>query len=78
VYFATIMRRHMLEFGDRGAIQGVMMRPPARQPASKRSCDKKMTLEDYLLPVLADPLRMFDSFHLGRRGGVRDTSIDRV
>src|SRR6266508_6229464 len=65
VYFATIMRRHMLEFGTTeeqfGAIAVASRRHANLHPDAVMH-DKKMTLDDYLAsPVLADPLRMFDS-----------------
>src|SRR5438093_11076632 len=65
VYFATIMRRHMLEYGTPaeqfGAIAVASRRHANLHPDAVMH-DKKMTLDDYLAsPVLADPLRMFDS-----------------
>src|SRR5215510_2692820 len=65
VYFATIMRRHMLEFGTTeeqfGAI-AVASRGHANLHPGAVMHEKPMTLDDYLAsPTLADPLRMFDS-----------------
>jgi acetyl-CoA acetyltransferase len=83
VYFATIMRRHMLEFGTTeeqfGAIAVASRRHANLNPEAVMH-DKKMTLEDYLVsPVLADPLRMFDSCLISDGGAAFvTTSIDRA
>src|SRR3989440_9226264 len=83
VYFATIMRRHMLEFGTTeeqfGAIAVSSRRHANLNPAAVMH-DKKMTLDDYLAsPVLADPLRMFDSCLISDGGAAFvTTSIDRA
>jgi acetyl-CoA acetyltransferase len=65
VYFATIMRRHMLEFGTTeeqfGAVAVACRRHANRHPGAVMR-DKPMTIDDYLAaPMLADPLRLFDS-----------------
>jgi acetyl-CoA acetyltransferase len=65
VYFATIMRRHMLEFGTTeeqfGAVAVACRRHANLHPGAVMH-DKLMTLDDYLAsPHLADPLRLFDS-----------------
>src|SRR2546423_1111967 len=65
VYFATIMRRHMIEFGTTpeqfGAI-AVACRHNANHHPGAVMHGKPMTLDDYLgSTVLADPLRLFDS-----------------
>jgi acetyl-CoA acetyltransferase len=83
VYFATIMRRHMLEFGTTeeqfGAIAVASRRHANLHPDAVMH-DKKMTLDDYLAsPVLADPLRMFDSCLISDGGAAFvTTSIDRA
>ena len=61
VYFATIMRRHMLEFGTTpeqfGAIAVACRRHANRHPDAVMRA-QPMTLPDYLgSTVLADPLR---------------------
>jgi acetyl-CoA acetyltransferase len=65
VYFATIMRRHMLEFGTTeeqfGAVAVSCRRHANLHPGAVMR-DKPMTLDDYrAAPMLADPLRLFDS-----------------
>jgi acetyl-CoA acetyltransferase len=65
VYFATIMRRHMLEFGTTeeqfGAVALAARRHANLHPGAVMH-EKPMTMADYLAsPYLADPLRLFDS-----------------
>src|SRR5262245_2514619 len=65
VYFATIMRRHMLEFGTRpeqfGAVAVASRRHANLHPDAVMH-GRPMTIDDYLSSaVLADPLRLFDS-----------------
>jgi acetyl-CoA acetyltransferase len=65
VYFATIMRRHMIEFGTTeeqfGAVAVACRRHANLHPGAVMH-EKAMTLADYLgSPYLADPLRLFDS-----------------
>jgi acetyl-CoA acetyltransferase len=65
VYFATIMRRHMLEFGTTeeqfGAVAVACRRHANLHPGAVMHA-KRMTLDDYLAsPYLAEPLRLFDS-----------------
>jgi acetyl-CoA acetyltransferase len=65
VYFATIMRRHMLEFGTTeeqfGAVAVSCRRHANLHPGAVMR-DKAMTLDDYrAAAMLADPLRLFDS-----------------
>src|SRR6266487_4380301 len=60
VYFATIMRRHMLEFGTTrehfGAL-AVTLREHANRTPSAVFHDKPLSLEQYLAaPMLAEPL----------------------
>ena len=76
VYFATIMRRHMHEFGTTeeqfGAIAVACRRHANHNPAAVMH-EKTMTLDDYLAsPLLAEPLRMLDSLpDLRRRRRLR-------
>jgi acetyl-CoA acetyltransferase len=65
VYFATIMRRHMIEFGTTreqfGAV-AVTLRDHANRTPGAVFHAKPLTLDDYLAgPMLADPLCLFDS-----------------
>ncbi len=64
VYFATIARRHMHEYGTTaaqlGAIAVACRRHANRHPGAVMH-DKPLSLEDYLArPMLVDPLRMED------------------
>ncbi len=73
VYFATIARRHMLEFGTKpeqlGAI-AVSCRRHANLTPGAVMHDKKLTLEDYLSrPMLVDPLRVEDCCLISDGGG---------
>jgi acetyl-CoA acetyltransferase len=83
VYFATIMRRHMLEFGTTeeqfGAIAVSCRRHANLHPGAVMH-DKTMTLDDYRAsPVLADPLRMFDSCLISDGGAAYvTTSLERA
>ncbi len=83
VYFATIMRRHMLEFGTTeeqfGAIAVTCRRHANLHPGAVMH-EKTMTLDDYLAsPVLADPLRMFDSCLISDGGAAYvTTSLERA
>ncbi len=83
VYFATIMRRHMLEFGTTeqqfGAIAVACRRHANLHPGAVMH-EKTMTLDDYLAsPVLADPLRMFDSCLISDGGAAYvTTSLERA
>jgi acetyl-CoA acetyltransferase len=83
VYFATIMRRHMLEFGTTeeqfGAIAVACRRNANHNPTAVMH-EKKMTLDDYLAsPLLADPLRMFDSCLISDGGAAYiTTSLERA
>jgi acetyl-CoA acetyltransferase len=65
VYFATIMRRHMLEFGttrEQFAAVAVALRRHANLTPSAVFRDKPLTLEQYLdAPMLAEPLCLYDS-----------------
>jgi len=65
IYFATIMRRHMLEFGTTeeqfGAVAVSCRRHANLHPGAVMR-DKTMSLDDYMAAtMLADPLRLFDS-----------------
>jgi acetyl-CoA acetyltransferase len=65
VYFATIMRRHMIEFGttpEQFAAVAVACRRHANLNPDAVMHGRPMTIADYLAsPFLADPLRLFDS-----------------
>ncbi|MGQ0824194.1 MAG: thiolase family protein [Actinomycetota bacterium] len=83
VYFATIMRRHMLEFGTTpeqfGAVAVACRRHANRNPAAVMY-ERTMTIDDYLnSPLLADPLRLFDSCLISDGGGAFvTTSVERA
>src|SRR5256712_8373595 len=83
VYFATIMRRHMIEFGTTeeqfGAIAVACRRHANLHPGAVMH-QKPMTIDDYLAsPMLADPLRMFDSCLISDGGAAFvTTSVDRA
>jgi acetyl-CoA acetyltransferase len=83
VYFATIMRRHMLEFGTAeehfGAIAVACRRHANLNPGAVMH-EKRMTLADYRAsPMLADPLRMFDCCLISDGGAAYvTTSIERA
>ena len=83
VYFASIMRRHMLEFGTTpeqfGAI-AVAFRHNANHHPGAVMHAKPMTLDDYLgSAVLADPLRLFDSCLISDGGAAYvTTSVERA
>jgi acetyl-CoA acetyltransferase len=73
VYFATIARRHMIEFGTRpeqlGAIAVSARRHANRHPGAVMR-EKKLTLADYLArPMLVDPLRVEDCCLISDGGG---------
>ncbi len=83
VYFATIMRRHMLEFGTTaeqfGAV-AVASRGHANLHPDAVMHTKTMTMDEYLgSTVLADPLRLFDSCLISDGGAAYvTTSIERA
>ncbi len=83
VYFATIMRRHMLEFGTTeaqfGAVAVACRRHANLHPGAVMH-GKKMTIDDYLAsPYLADPLRLFDSCLISDGGAAYvTTSAERA
>jgi acetyl-CoA acetyltransferase len=83
VYFASIMRRHMVEFGTTpeqfGAIAVACRRHANRHPDAVMHA-KTMTLADYLASaVLADPLRLFDSCLISDGGAAYvTTSVERA
>jgi len=65
VYFATIMRRHMIDFGTTreqfGAV-AVTLRAHANQTPGAVFHHRALTLDEYLAaPMLAEPLCLFDS-----------------
>ena len=83
VYFATIMRRHMLEFGTTeeqlGAVAVACRRHANLHPGAVMH-EKKMTIDDYLAsPYLAEPLRLFDSCLISDGGAAFvTTSLERA
>jgi acetyl-CoA acetyltransferase len=83
VYFATIMRRHMLEFGTTeaqfGAIALAARRHANLHPDAVMH-GRPMTLDDYLgAAMLADPLRLFDSCLISDGGAAYvTTSVERA
>jgi acetyl-CoA acetyltransferase len=83
VYFATIMRRHMLEFGTTeeqfGAIAVACRRHANLNPDAVMHA-KTMKIDDYLAsPYLADPLRLFDSCLISDGGAAYvTTSVERA
>ena len=73
VYFATIARRHMIEFGTRpeqlGAIAVSARRHANLHPGAVMR-EKKLSLADYLArPMLVDPLRVEDCCLISDGGG---------
>ncbi len=83
VYFATIMRRHMIEFGTEpehfGAV-AVAARWNANENSDAVMYGKTMDLDDYAAaPMLAEPLRLFDSCLISDGGAAYvTTSLDRA
>jgi acetyl-CoA acetyltransferase len=83
VYFATIMRRHMLDFGTRpeqfGAVAVACRRHANLHPDAVMH-GRSMTIDDYLSSaVLADPLRLFDSCLISDGGAAYvTTSLERA
>jgi len=83
VYFATIMRRHMIEFGTTpeqfGAV-AVACRAHANLDPAAVMHGRSMTIADYLAsPLLADPLRLFDSCLISDGGAAFvTTSVERA
>ena len=82
VYFATIMRRHMIEFGTTeeqfGAVAVSCRRHANLHPGAVMH-GRTMTIDDYLAaPMLADPLRLFDSCLISDGGAAYVTTSDRA
>jgi acetyl-CoA acetyltransferase len=83
VYFATIMRRHMIEFGTTpeqfGAV-AVACRRHANLHEGAVMHGRPMTIDDYLAaPYLADPLRLLDSCLISDGGAAYvTTSVERA
>jgi acetyl-CoA acetyltransferase len=83
VYFATIMRRHMLEFGTTpeqfGAVAVACRRNANLNPDAVMH-GRPMTIDDYQAsPFLAEPLRLFDSCLISDGGAAYvTTSLDRA
>jgi acetyl-CoA acetyltransferase len=83
VYFATIMRRHVLEFGttsEQFASVAVACRRHANLNPDAVMHGRDMTIADYLAsPYLADPLRLFDSCLISDGGAAFvTTSVERA
>jgi acetyl-CoA acetyltransferase len=83
VYFATIMRRHMLEFGTTeeqfGAVAVACRRHANLHPGAVMH-GRPMSIDDYLAAkMLADPLRLLDSCLISDGGAAFvTTSIERA
>jgi acetyl-CoA acetyltransferase len=83
VYFASIMRRHMIEFGTLpsqfGAIAVACRRHANLHPGAVMH-GRPMTIDDYLAsPYLADPLRLLDSCLISDGGAAYvTTSLERA
>ncbi len=83
VYFATIMRRHMIEFGTRpeqfGAVAVACRRHANLNPDAVMH-GRPMTIDDYLAaPFLAEPLRLLDSCLISDGGAAYvTTSLERA
>jgi acetyl-CoA acetyltransferase len=83
VYFATIMRRHMIEFGTTeeqfGAIAVACRRHANLHPGAVMH-GRPLTIDDYLDSVfLADPLRLLDSCLISDGGAAYvTTSVERA
>jgi acetyl-CoA acetyltransferase len=83
VYFASIMRRHMIEFGTTpeqfGAIAVACRRHANLHPDAVMH-GRTMTIDDYLAaPFLADPLRLLDSCLISDGGAAYvTTSVERA
>src|SRR3954469_8925201 len=83
VYFATIMRRHMIEFGTTEAQFGaiaVACRRHANLNPDAVMHGRPMEIADYLAaPFLAEPLRLFDSCLISDGGAAFvTTSLERA
>jgi acetyl-CoA acetyltransferase len=83
VYFASIMRRHMIEFGTTPAQFGaiaVACRRHANLNADAVMHGRPMSIDDYLAsPLLADPLRLLDSCLISDGGAAYvTTSVERA
>ena len=83
VYFASIMRRHMIEFGTRpeqfGAIAVACRRHANLHPGAVMH-GRPMTIADYLgAPALAEPLGLLDSCLISDGGAAYvTTSVERA
>src|SRR5438128_3983273 len=83
VYFASIMRRHMIEFGTLpsqfGAIAVACRRHANLHPDAVMH-GRSMTIDDYLAaPFLAEPLRLLDSCLISDGGAAYvTTSLERA
>ena len=83
VYFATIMRRHMIEFGTTreqfGAV-AVALRRHANQNPAAVFYEKTLSMDQYLdAAMLADPLCLYDSCPISDGGAAYiTTSVERA
>jgi len=83
IYFASIMRRHMIEFGTTpeqfGAIAVACRRHANLNPDAVMQ-GRPMSIDDYLAsPLLADPLRLLDSCLISDGGAAYvTTSVERA
>src|SRR4051794_3507904 len=83
VYFASIMRRHMIEFGTTreqfGAVAATCRRHANLTPSSVFH-HKPLTLDDYMsAAMLADPLCLYDSCPISDGGAAYvTTSVERA
>jgi acetyl-CoA acetyltransferase len=83
VYFATVARRHMIDFGTTveqlGEIAVACRQHANLNPASVMH-GRPMNIDDYLAsPMIADPLRMFDCCPISDGGAAFvSTSVDRA
>jgi acetyl-CoA acetyltransferase len=83
VYFANIMRRHMIEFGttpEQFAAVAVACRRHANLNPDAVMRGRPMSISDYLAsPFLADPLRLLDSCLISDGGAAYvTTSVERA
>jgi acetyl-CoA acetyltransferase len=83
VYFASIMRRHMIEFGtteEQFAAVALACRRHANLNPEAVMHGRPMAMSDYLAaPMLADPLRLLDSCLISDGGAAYvTTSVERA
>lgn len=83
VYFATVMRRHMIDYATPETAFGevaVAFRANANRNRAALMRDRAMSMQDYLdSPVLAEPLHILDSCLISDGGGAFvTTTLDRA